>query len=95
MKLVLTLTTLALLTLAMGLVLIRALRGPSVKNRILAVNTFGSVTVLWLCVYAFVCGRTDVIDIAMIYALTSFVATIAVLKYVERGDLGAGPEDSR
>ncbi len=86
---------LGILMLAMGCALVRALRGPTVKNRILAVNTFGTITVLWLCVYSFVSGRTDFIDIAMIYALTSFVAGIAVLKYVERGDLGAGPEDGR
>lgn len=82
---------LVVLTLAMGIVLIRALKGPRVLNRILAVNTFGTTTVLWLATFAFVSGRHDVIDIATIYALTSFVATISVLKYVERGDLGADP----
>lgn len=92
---ILLVVTLVLLTVAMGLALVRALRGPNVKNRILAVNTFGTITVLWLCAYGFLSRRFDVIDIAMIYALTSFVATIAVLKYVERGDLGAGPEDRR
>jgi multicomponent Na+:H+ antiporter subunit F len=91
------LATLALivLMLAMGLVLIRALKGPTVKNRILAVNSFSTLTILWLCVYSVISGRTDVIDIGTIYALIGFVSMIAVLKYVQRGDLGVGPEDAR
>jgi multicomponent Na+:H+ antiporter subunit F len=84
---------LVLITGAMAVILVRALRGPTIQDRILAVNTFGTTTVLWLALYAFDTGATDVVDIAMIYALTSFVATIAVLKYVERGDLGADPSD--
>lgn len=85
---------LALLTLAMALVLVRALRGPTLPDRVLAVNTFGTVTVLWLAAYAATFDVADVIDIAMIYALASFVASIAVLKYVERGDLGAAPGEA-
>ena len=84
---------LALLTVAMALVLVRALRGPTVPDRIQAVNAFGTLTVLWLAASAATFRVNDVIDIAMIYALASFVAAIAVLKYVERGDLGAAPGD--
>lgn len=86
-----TSAALVVVTVAMAVVLVRALRGPTIQDRILAVNTFGTVTVLWLALYAFDANVPDVVDIAMIYALTSFVATIAVLKYVERGDLGADP----
>lgn len=95
MKLVLLQIALGVLVVAMALALVRALLGPTVKNRILAANSFGSITVLWLAIYSFVSGRSDFLDIAMIYALTSFVVGVAVLKYVERGDLGVGPEDAR
>lgn len=83
---------LVLLTAAVALVLFAALRGPGIVDRVQATNALGTVIVLWLCSYgtAFVDG--DVVDIAMIYALTSFVATIAVLKYLEHGDLGADPQ---
>ncbi len=84
---------LALLTTAMALVLLRALLGPTVPDRILASNAFGTLTVLWLAAYAATFQAEDVIDIAMIYALASFVVTVAVLKYVEHGDLGAAPDD--
>ncbi len=85
-----TTTALVVLLLAMAVLVIRALRGPTVQDRILAANAFGTTTVLWICVYALFSGRDDIVDIATIYALTCFVATIAGLKYVERGDLGVG-----
>lgn len=74
---------LGLLTLSMAVVLVRAFAGPTVQDRILSTNTFGTTTVLWLCTWSVVGGRDYGIDIAMIYALTSFVATIALLRFVE------------
>jgi multicomponent Na+:H+ antiporter subunit F len=67
----------------MGLVLIRALRGPTVYDRILAVNMFGTKTVLLLALMAFISGRLDVLDIALAYALINFIGVIAVLRFVE------------
>ena len=67
----------------MGLVLIRALRGPTVYDRILAVNMFGTKTVLLLALMAFISGRHDVLDIALAYALINFIGTIAVLRFIE------------
>ena len=71
------------LLLAMGLLLIRALLGPTVFDRILAVNTLGTKTVLLLAVIGFVDGRADFLDVALLYALMNFIATIAILKYIE------------
>ena len=79
---------------AMILVLARALLGPTVYDRILALNSFGTKTVLVIAVYGFFSGRPDFLDIAMVYALINFAGTIAVLKYFEYGDLGAArPRD--
>jgi len=71
------------LLVAMGLLLIRALLGPTVFDRILAVNTLGTKTVLLLAVLGFVDGRADFLDVALLYALMNFIATIAILKYIE------------
>lgn len=73
----------------MALVLVRALLGPTVYDRILAVNSFGTKTVLIIAVYGFLTKRPDFLDIALVYALINFVSVIAVLKYFEYGDLGA------
>ena len=69
-------------------VLVRALLGPTVYDRILAVNIFGTKTVLIIAVYGFLTGRPEFLDIALVYALINFIGTIAVLKFFEYGDLG-------
>ncbi len=79
--------TLALL-LTMGLALARALLGPSIYDRVLAVNSFGTKTVLLIAVFGFLTGRPDFLDIALVYALINFIGTIAVLKFLKYGDLG-------
>ena len=72
----------------MVLALVRALLGPTVYDRILAVNAFGSLTVVLIAVYGFLSGRPDFLDIALVYALINFIATIAVTKFVKFGHLG-------
>ena len=75
----------AALIAAMILALARAFAGPTVYDRILAVNHIGSQTVLLIAVMGFITERPDFLDISLLYALINFVATIAVLRYVKRG----------
>ena len=79
--------TLALLV-TMGLALARALLGPTVYDQVLAVNSFGTKTVLLIAVFGFLTGRPEFLDISLIYALINFIGTIAVLKFLKYGDLG-------
>ena len=76
------------LLVAMALMLVRALRGPTLYDRILAANNMGAAAVLLIAVYGFLDGRPDFLDIALAYALINFIAVIAVLKYFAYGDLG-------
>jgi multicomponent Na+:H+ antiporter subunit F len=73
----------AVILFVMLLALIRALRGPTVYDRILAVNVFGTKTVLLLTIEGFVFGRPDFLDIALVYALINFISVIGVLRYFE------------
>lgn len=66
---------------AMALALARAFAGPSLYDRVLAGNSFGTKTVLLIGVMGFVMGRPDFLDIALLYALLNFAATIAILKF--------------
>ena len=86
-------TTLAIL-FTMFLVLWRGVRGPTIYDRILAVNSFGTKTVLIIAVMGFLFGRPDFLDIAFVYALINFIGTIAVLKFFEYGDLGGAARDN-
>ena len=70
----------------MVLALARALLGPSLYDRILAVNMFGTKTVLLIAVLGMVAGRFDFIDIALVYALINFISIIAVLRFFEYSD---------
>jgi len=79
--------------LTMGFALIRAIKGPSIYDRILAANMFGTKTVLIIAVLGFLMGRPDFMDIAIVYALINFVGTIAVLKVFKYGDLARAGED--
>lgn len=77
----------------MGLALIRAFIGPTLFDRILAVNAFGTKTVLIIAVLGFLMGRPDFLDIALVYALINFIGVIALLKYFKYGNLSIGPGD--
>lgn len=79
--------------ITMGLALTRAIAGPTVYDRIAAVNLFGTKTVLLIAVFAFLSGRTDLLDIAMIYALINFIGVIAVLKLVTVGNFHSSSEN--
>ena len=68
--------------IAMALVLLRALRGPTVFDRILAVNAFSTLTVILIAVHGFLNDRPEFLDIALAYALISFIGVIAVSRFI-------------
>jgi multicomponent Na+:H+ antiporter subunit F len=74
------------------LLLVRALRGPTVFDRILAINAMGTKTVILVALIAFVDfphgNPSFFLDTALVYALVNFVATIAILKYIQYRRLG-------
>ena len=71
----------------MVLALVRALKGPDVFDRILAANMFGTATVLFIAVIGFLTRRPDFLDMALVYALISFIGIIAVLRFIKFGGL--------
>ena len=71
----------------MLLALVRAGLGPTVYDRILAANMFGTMTVILIAVAGFLYGRPEWLDIALVYALVNFSGTIAVCKFARFGSL--------
>ncbi len=69
------------LIVAIALMLVRALSGPTLYDRVLAVNSLGTKIILLLGVIGFLTGRPDFLDVSILYALINFVATIAILKF--------------
>ena len=79
------------LIISMILVLLRLYFGPTLYDRVLASNVFGTQTVLFIGVVGFLFGRPDFLDIALLYALINFVGTIAVLKFFRYRSIGDFP----
>ncbi len=82
------------LLIVMSLALVRAFKGPTLYDRILAVNNFGTKTVLLIAVIDFLGGRPDFLDIAIAYALINFISVIGILRFFEYADRKAVEEES-
>ena len=70
------------------MVLIRLFLGPTLYDRVLALNAFGTLAVLMISVVGFLFGRPDFLDIALLYALLNFIGTIAILKFFRYKEIG-------
>ena len=73
---------------AMLLAIVRAVLGPTIYDRILAVNVFGTKAVLLIAVLGFLTDRPEFLDLAIVYALINFIATIAIMKFFRFAHLG-------
>lgn len=72
------------IVVTMVLALLRALLGPTVYDRVLAVNMFGTKTVLLVSIMAVLGGRPEFLDLALAYALINFVGVLAVLEFFQK-----------
>jgi multicomponent Na+:H+ antiporter subunit F len=70
------------------LILVRIILGKSTFDRILAVNSLGTVIVIGISLHGFYSSRPEFLDIAIVYALINFIGTVAVLKLFSTGSLG-------
>jgi len=78
---------------AIALAVVRAVRGPTLFDRVLAGNAVGTLAILLLIVVGFLNGRPEWIDIGLTYALLNLIATLAILKYFRHGDLAYDPDE--
>ena len=76
------------IVIAMVLALLRAILGPTIYDRILAVNLFGTKALLLIALMGFLTNRPEFLDIALVYALINFIATIAIMKFFRFSHLG-------
>ena len=68
----------------MALALARAVMGPTVYDRVLAVNMMTTKTTLLIALLGFLAGRPEFLDIALVYALINFINVVAVLRLFGR-----------
>ena len=70
------------------LILVRIILGKTTFDRVLAVNSLGTVIVIGISLHGFYSSRPEFLDIAIVYALINFIGTVAVLKLFSTGSLG-------
>lgn len=77
----------AAVVFTMALALYRSTIGPSVYDRILALNAFGTKTVLLIALSGYLVGRPEWLDLSITYVLINFVGTLAVLRFSKYGSV--------
>lgn len=78
----------ALILLANAFIcLFRAARGPTVLDRVLAINVVGTKTVVILVILAYIFGQPMFADVALVYGLLNFIVTTTTARYLETGKM--------
>ena len=80
---------------ALCLAVVRAWRGPTAFDRLLAANSIGTSAILLLALFGFLTRRPEFLDIGITYALLNITGTLAVLKFFRYGSLGHAQDPER
>jgi len=78
---------------SLALAVLRALKGPTVFDRVLAGNSVGNLAIMLVAVVGFLTGRPEWLDLAITYALLNVISTLAILKFFRHGDLAYDPPE--
>lgn len=76
---------LLVLTLSAALCMVRLMRGPSLPDRVVALDQIGIHIVALATVYSIQVNRAVFLDVAVVVALLAFIATIAFARFIEQG----------
>ena len=82
----------AAVLVALALAITRAIKGPTVFDRVLAGNTVGTLAIMLLAVVGFLTERPEFLDIGLTYGLLNLIGTLSVLKFFRHGDLAHDSE---
>ena len=74
------------LTLCSILALIRVIRGPSAPDRVVGVDTINTMVVVGMIAFGVAYREVIYIDVAIVYALLSFISTLFIARYLEGGE---------
>ncbi len=67
------------------LCLLRMLKGPTTVDRAVAVDTTATITTALLVLLGFIFRRYVYLDVALVYAVLTFIGSVAIARYLERG----------
>ena len=81
---ILTLVSFAILLISLLLAFIRLVKGPTVNDRIAAMDLISSIVIGFILVYSMFVKNAMYIDTAIVIALISFVSTVAISTYLKQ-----------
>ena len=79
---------LPVLSLAMLCAFVRLVRGPSLPDRVVALDLMATLVIGIVGVYSVATGQSAYLDVAIILALIAFMGTVAFAYYIQRGESG-------
>jgi multicomponent Na+:H+ antiporter subunit F len=79
--------TAVFLALLSFMCLYRAYAGPTAADRVVAINVITTKVAMLIVLLSIITGQEIFVDVALIYAMMGFIATICVSKYIEKGKL--------
>lgn len=71
---------LIILAVLVGFCFVRAIKGPKIPDRIVAINMIGTITIIMIAVLSVFLGEEGLVDICLIYAMISFLAVVVITK---------------
>lgn len=78
---------LGFLLLAIAFAIIRVIKGPTAPDRVVGLDTINTIVIVCMIIFGFSSGSVIYIDVAIVYALLSFISTLFIAKYLEGGDM--------
>jgi len=76
---------LAIITAGIILCLLRMLKGPTAPDRAVAVDTVATITTALLVLLASIFERYVYLDVALVYAVLTFIGSVAIARFLEKG----------
>ena len=74
-----------IIMIAIGLGIYRLVKGPTVVDRVIALDLLTLITIALIVMIALVTSRFIYVDVALVYGLLSFLSVLAVARYLEKG----------
>lgn len=74
------------LSITILMCMFRAIKGPSAEDRLIAINVVGTKTIVLILIVSFIMHETYFIDVALVYALISFIASVVISKSIENSE---------
>ena len=81
------LIVLGALILAAVFAIVRVFKGPTAPDRVVGLDTINTIVIVSMVVFGIATSSVIYIDVAIVYALLSFISTLFIAKYLEGGEI--------